>query len=239
MITTPRRSRIASSTARVIFSPTTDPIEPAKNWKSMTASIAGLPPMSTLPVMTASLRPVFSRRAEIFPSYLVEAERVGGEQTGVGFLEGAGIGEQDHAFAAAHEEMVVALLANLKVLLEFQSVNHRLALGALGPESLRSVVAFAGIAEAWFVENAHGCNRLGEICRVRMDRVRSMLAAHHGDDNHLLKSGLAEDAGAFVDGGAGGEDIIDQDGGRSPCQHFSPSGKSESAVEVFLAFLAG
>ena len=27
--------------------------------------------------------------------------------------------------------MVVALLANLKVLLEFQSVNHRLALGAL------------------------------------------------------------------------------------------------------------
>ena len=38
------------------------------------------------------------------------------------------------------------------------------------------------------------------------------LTAHHGDDHDGLKSGAAENFGAFIDGGTGGEHVIDEDG---------------------------
>ena len=66
---TPRCSAMAISMARVIFSPTTDPMEPAKNLKSITAIIARWPPMVRRPATTASSRPVFSRRIAIFSAY--------------------------------------------------------------------------------------------------------------------------------------------------------------------------
>ena len=63
---TPRFSSIAVSMARVIFSPTTEPIEPAKNLKSITAIIAGWPPMLSFPETTASLSSVLLMRPSIF-----------------------------------------------------------------------------------------------------------------------------------------------------------------------------
>ncbi len=54
-----RRSASARSAARVIFSPTTLPIEPPMNSKSMTTSSTGLPPIAALPAMAASFSPLF------------------------------------------------------------------------------------------------------------------------------------------------------------------------------------
>ena len=52
-----RRSS-ARSAARVNFSPTTDPIDPPRNEKSITASATGVPPIAAAPTTTASRRPV-------------------------------------------------------------------------------------------------------------------------------------------------------------------------------------
>jgi hypothetical protein len=46
---------------RAIFSPTTEPIEPAMKKKSITASPVGTPPIVARPVRTASLSPVALR----------------------------------------------------------------------------------------------------------------------------------------------------------------------------------
>ncbi len=53
------RVRRAVSTAREIFSPTTDPMLPPMKRKSMTASTIGRVSSVAVPTMTASLRPVF------------------------------------------------------------------------------------------------------------------------------------------------------------------------------------
>ena len=61
-----RFSVVAVSMARVIFSPTTEPIEPAKYLKSITAAMVGWPFMEKRPVTTASFRPVFSLSVAVF-----------------------------------------------------------------------------------------------------------------------------------------------------------------------------
>ena len=53
-------SSTAASMVRVIFSPTTEPIEPPMNSGSMTASMIGRPLMKPLPQTTASRLPVLS-----------------------------------------------------------------------------------------------------------------------------------------------------------------------------------
>jgi hypothetical protein len=60
-MTTAARSSTARSTRRVIFSPTAQPIEPPRNWKSIAAISTGWPPTCPRPLMTASGRPVLRR----------------------------------------------------------------------------------------------------------------------------------------------------------------------------------
>ncbi len=55
------RLAMASSIARVSFSPTTEPMLPPMNPNSNTATDTGCPPMLPRPVMTASSRPVLLR----------------------------------------------------------------------------------------------------------------------------------------------------------------------------------
>ena len=55
------RLAMASSIARVSFSPTTEPMLPPMNANSNTAIDTGCPPMRPRPVMTASSRPVLLR----------------------------------------------------------------------------------------------------------------------------------------------------------------------------------
>ena len=61
------------------------------------------------------------------------------------------------------------------------------------------------------------------------------LAAHDGDDDDFLKAGFAEDFRAFIHGGAGGEDVIDEDGacGISRDRSATGSGSGECAAQVF------
>src|SRR3989442_6831616 len=63
------RSASARSAARVTFSPTTPPIEPPMNSKSITARTTGMPASAASPVMTASRRPVFACAAAIRSGY--------------------------------------------------------------------------------------------------------------------------------------------------------------------------
>jgi len=67
--TSERRSASARSAARVIFSPTTLPIEPPMNSKSMTTSSTGFPPIVALPAMAASFSPLFSCAAAMRSGY--------------------------------------------------------------------------------------------------------------------------------------------------------------------------
>ena len=55
MTTSGRDSAIARSTARQNFSPTTIPMDPPRNEKSITASITPRPRMKALPTRMASL----------------------------------------------------------------------------------------------------------------------------------------------------------------------------------------
>jgi hypothetical protein len=52
--------------------------------------------------------------------------------------------------------MESARRADLEVLFELDGVNHRSALGALGPEALWHIVALLLVAEKRFAENTHG-----------------------------------------------------------------------------------
>ena len=56
----------AISNVRVIFSPTTVPMEPIMNCASMTNRAAACPPMRPVPQTTPSGRPVALRAAESF-----------------------------------------------------------------------------------------------------------------------------------------------------------------------------
>ena len=55
------RFRVASSIARVIFSPTTEAMLPPMNANSKTHTTTGCPPIRPTPETRASSRPVFSR----------------------------------------------------------------------------------------------------------------------------------------------------------------------------------
>ena len=83
MISGTRRSS-ARSTARVIFSPTTTPIDPPMKWYSIEATIVSIPSMRPVATTTASVRPVAcepaARRAlyglvSVKPSGSVETSR--------------------------------------------------------------------------------------------------------------------------------------------------------------------
>jgi hypothetical protein len=54
----------ARSNTRVIFSPTTEPIEPPMNSKTKTASSTGIPSILPEPTRTASAPPAFRRASQ-------------------------------------------------------------------------------------------------------------------------------------------------------------------------------
>ena len=68
-MTAGRRSSVARSTVHVIFSPTTEPIDPIMNDGSMTASATGMPASSALPQRTASDLPLRVRARSSVDSY--------------------------------------------------------------------------------------------------------------------------------------------------------------------------
>ena len=73
----------------------------------------------------------------------------------LGLLEGAGIRQQENAVGGIEQEMVAAMRADLKVLLQLENVYQRATFWALDPKSFRYVIAFLLPAQEWFLENAH------------------------------------------------------------------------------------
>ena len=139
---------VARSISRVSFSPTTEPIEPPRKLKSITPSAARCSPILQIPVITASFRPV--RFLVILQlggvgGHPGEAEHVHARHVGIHLLEGAGFDQRMDALAGADGEMMLAMRADLQVLVQFLVENHRGALRALGPQALGNV-AFLGFA---------------------------------------------------------------------------------------------
>lgn len=68
-------------------------------------------------------------------------------------------------------------------------------------------------------------------------RRRAILASHDGYDNNVFMLILAEDFGAFLNRGTGGEDVVDQDnpGSFRGLQSFSLSGQGNGTLQVLQA----
>jgi hypothetical protein len=75
--------------------------------------------------------------------------------------------------------MKSARRADLEVLFEFDGVNHRATIGALGPKALWHIVALLLVAEKRFAENTHGKIGLESWWK----RTSEILARGNGSDN--------------------------------------------------------
>ena len=85
-----------------------------------------------------------------------KVEGVDGFQAGVHLLEGGGIDEVGDAVAGGKRVVVVALGADVQVLLELELMDHAAALRAFGPEALGHVGLFgAERFEAVLFEDGH------------------------------------------------------------------------------------
>ena len=133
-----------ASAARVTFSPTTEPIEPPMNAKSMTQMATRVPSMAPKPQTAASRRPVASLAAATRSGIRLlvdEAERVHRLQARVALVERVVVQQLGEARVDAQPEVVAALGADAQVLLELLVVEHLAAVGALGPEVRREALA--------------------------------------------------------------------------------------------------
>ena len=142
------RSSSACSAARVTFSPTTVPIEPPMNAKSMTHSATFVPPIVPVPHTAASRMPVADARGlePLGVRLLVdEAEHVDRLEPGVLLAEAVAVEQQREPRVDAQPEMVAAARADALVLLELLVVEHLPAVGTARPQVRR--VRLAATAE--------------------------------------------------------------------------------------------
>ncbi len=80
------------------------------------------------------------------------------------------------------------MLADVEVLLEFQSVNHCSTIWTFNPEAFRHVITSIKAAQAGFAKNAHGIGKLLDGTSPRGGGlVGATLAAGMAGDNPLLK----------------------------------------------------
>ena len=70
-----------------------------------------------------------------------ELQHVHARHLGVHFLKGAGLHQRMDAFPGADGKMVVALGTDFQVIVQFLVEHHGLALGALGPQAFRDLLA--------------------------------------------------------------------------------------------------
>ena len=131
------RSARAASAARVTFSPTTAPIEPPMNPKSMTQIATGSPVIVPVPQIAASRMPVASLGGgdPVRVGLLVdEAERVDRLQSGIALDERALVEELLQPRRRRQPEMVAAVRADAERLVELLVEQLLLARGALRPQ---------------------------------------------------------------------------------------------------------
>jgi hypothetical protein len=117
--------------------------------------------------------------------------------------------------------MVVALRADLQVLLELGFGHNFPATRTLGPQSFRNIaLASHANLERRLLENSHG----------------SFLSARDRDDNHGGGPGFPQDPGAGIGRRARGQDIIDE--GNSQPFHGRTAAQGKSALQILEPFFA-
>ena len=130
--------RVASSMARVSFSPTTEPMLPMMKPLSVRPKTMRMPLMNPWPTTAASFRPVRSCSAfdalGVGPA-VVEPERVAGAEVGIPLLERVGVEELGDPVDGRDREVVVALGADVEVLLDLLAEERGLAAVAPHPDA--------------------------------------------------------------------------------------------------------
>ena len=124
------RAARACSAARVTFSPTTAPIEPPMNPKSMTQIATGMPPIVAVPHTAASRMPVavWAASEPVGIGLLVdEAEAIDRLEAGVALRPRPVVEELLEAGRRGEPEMVAAGRADPERLVELLVEQHRLA----------------------------------------------------------------------------------------------------------------
>ena len=92
----------------------------------------------------------------------VKAERIGGLQRCFCLYEAIRVGQQVDAVLCAHQEVMIAMGADLITLLEIQGVNQFPAVRALGPEVIRNrILLLVASTEFWLVKDTHSSERDG------------------------------------------------------------------------------
>lgn len=167
-----------------------------------------------------------------------EAQRVGGNEVRVELLEAAFIGQIGDAIARAVEEMMATGRTDIEILLQVQLVQHGLARRTFRPHAFGHVVAFFLRTETGSIENSHG-----GVCWIgaAVACCGPSLASHDGYDNYVFMLIPGQNLRAFLDRGAGGEDVIDEDDSLGFCwiQAFSRSGERNRPAQVLQALFAG
>ena len=138
------RAASACSAARATFSPTTAPIEPPMNPKSITQIATSVPAIAPVPHRAASRIPVASLggREPVRVGLLVdEPERVDRLQAGVTLGPRPVIEQMAEPRLGRQAEMVAAGRADPEVLVELLVEQHRRARRTLGPQVGRVDVA--------------------------------------------------------------------------------------------------
>ena len=133
------RSSSAASAARATFSPTTAPIEPPMNAKSMTTIATGVPSIRPVPHTAASRSPVASCAAATRSGYAfwsTKPERVHRHEPGVALLPGALVEQLRQAHRRRQPEVVAARRADVHRLLELLVEQLLLARRAARPHVL-------------------------------------------------------------------------------------------------------
>ena len=129
---------MAFSTARVIVSPTTAPIEPPMKAYSIALTMTGLPLSLPRALMMASFSPV--SRCERLQAIGIGLEvgklqRIGGDQVAVFGLVFAVVQQVGEPGAGVDAEVAIALGADVEVLVEVLLPDDLAALVALDPEA--------------------------------------------------------------------------------------------------------
>ena len=108
----------------------------------------------------------------IHPSLILESgdlvlvflkiERISGFKGYFGLYKAVRVPQQVDPVLRTHQEVMIAMCANLMTLLEIQGVNQFPAVRALGPEVIRNrILLLVASTEFWLVKDTHSSERDG------------------------------------------------------------------------------
>ena len=137
--TSAQRCSMQWSTARLKRSPTTEPIEPPRNWNSNAQATTGSPcslPASTTSASRSPVALLRLRQAVLVALAVLELQRILRRHAGADLADRLRVEERAQPLARADAHVVAALGADVEIALELGAVQHRIAGRALDPQAL-------------------------------------------------------------------------------------------------------